>query len=133
MKKGLATGFSKVSIGLAGIAGASVALGFSDFHFLNNVRVPYAIHIFYTVQITAVVVSPFLAGWQTQSLKNALLYPIGVLVCVSVVWAIGEPPPIDALPIVFLIVITVGYGGVASVAFFTGWKAGQWLHRTRYR
>ena len=75
--------------------------------------------------------APVFAGWLSPGLKQAWFFPIGVLASLSVATAIYGPLSSDSEPIGFVIVLTLIYGGVASVAFCIAWIARQYLRRWR--
>ena len=76
-------------------------------------------------------VSPVVAGWLSPELKQAWFFPTGVLASLSVATAIYGPLSSDSEPIGFVVMLTLIYGGGASVAFCVAWIARQYLRRLR--
>ena len=113
-----------VTAGFAAIAGAGAALSVTVF---ANASTWYL----GLVAVVTVGVYPLLAGWLSPSLRDVALFPISILFGLSVAWAIDGPLSSDSHPIWFIFVLTIFYGGGASVAFCVGWIARQYLLRLR--
>ena len=113
-----------VTAGFAAIAGAGVASSFTVF---ANASTWYLV----LVAVITLGVYPLLAGWLSPSLRDVALFPISILFGLSVAWAIDGPLSSDSHPIWFIFVLTIFYGGGASVAFCVGWIARQYLLRLR--
>ena len=114
-----------VTAGFAVIAGAGVALGFTV---LDSTTSTWLLVLATAIPLG---VSPVVAGWLSPELKQAWFFPIGVLASLSVATAIYGPLSSDSEPIGFVIVLTLIYGGGASVAFCVAWIARQYLRRLR--
>ena len=114
------------TLGLALIAGAVVALAFTV---LGNAGDWLAI----LAVVTALGVSPVIAGWMSPKLSHVFLFPVIMLGCLSVASAIHGPLSYDSDPIAFVILLAAIYGGMASLAFVAGWIARQLFHRIRGR
>ena len=113
-----------VTAGFAAIAGAGAALSFTVF---ANASTWYLV----LVAVITVGVYPLLAGWLSPPLRNVALFPISVLVGLSVVSVMDGPLSSDSEPIGFVFALAFIYGGGASVAFCVGWIARQYLLRLR--
>ena len=120
----LPKGRSVVAAGFAAIAGAGLALGFTV---LDSTTSTWILVLVAAVTLGA----PVFAGWLSPGLKQAWFFPIGVLASLSVATAIYGPLSSDSEPIGFVIVLTLIYGGAASVAFCVAWIARQYLRRLR--
>ena len=118
-------GYMVVTVGLAAITGAAVALGFAGLY--DGASTWFVI----LVVVVAVGVSPVLASWLSPGLKYVALFPISVLVSLSIASAIHGPLSYDSEPIGFVIMLGLIYGGGASLAFCVGWIARQYLRRLR--
>ncbi len=123
MTLALPKGHSVVTAGLAAITGAGVALGFTVFDSATSTWL--------LILAMAIPLSPFVAGWLSPELKHAWFFPIGVLVSLSVATAIYGPLSSDSEPIAFVVMLTLTYGGGASVAFCVAWIARQYLRHVR--
>ena len=110
-----------VTTGFVAITGAGVALVFTVLDSTTSMLILAA----------ATLGAPVFAGWLSPGLKQAWFFPIGVLASLSVATAIYGPLSSDSEPIGFVIVLTLIYGGVASVAFCIAWIARQYLRRWR--
>ena len=113
-----------VTAGFAAIAGAGVASSFTVFDDAGTWYLGL-------VAVVTVGVYPLLAGSLSPPLRNVALFPISILFGLSVAWAIDGPLSSDSHPIWFIFVLTIFYGGGASVAFCVGWIARQYLLRLR--
>ena len=122
----LTKGHFIASLGLAAITGAGFSFAFTV---LNDASAWLAIPFF----AIALGVSPLLAGWLSPGLRHVALFPISVLGCLLIASAIYGPLSSDSEPIGFAIILTVIYGGGASLAFCVGWITRQWLGRLRGR
>ena len=113
-----------VTAGFAAIAGAGIASIFTVFANAST---------WYSVLVAAITLGayPLLAGSLSPPLRNVALFPISVLFGLSVASAIDGPLSSDPHPIWFIFVLTIVYGGGASVAFCVGWTARQYLLRLR--
>ena len=109
-----------VTAGFAAIAGAGVASSFTVFDDAST---------WYLVLVAVITLGayPLLAGSLSPPLRNVALFPISILFGLSVAWAIDGPLSSDSHPIWFIFVLTIFYGGGASVAFCVGWIARQYL------
>ena len=114
------------TLALALIAGAGLALAFTV---LGNVGAWLAI----LAVVTALGVSPVIAGWMSPKLSHVFFFPVIMLGCLSVASAIHGPLSLDSDPVAFVILLTAIYGGMASLAFVAGWMTRQFLHRLRGR
>ena len=123
MTLALPKGHPVVTAGLAAITGAGVALGFTVFNSATSTWL--------LILAMAIPLSPFVAGWLSPELKRAWFFPIGVLVSLSVATVIYGPLSSDSEPIAFVVMLTLIYGGGASVAFCVSWIARQYLRRLR--
>ena len=121
----LPKGRSVAAAGCAAITGAGVALGFTV---LDSTTSTWLLILATAIPLG---VSPVVAGWLSPELKQAWFFPIGVLASLSVATAIYGPLSSDSEPIGFVIVLTLIYGGGASVAFCVAWIARQYLRRSR--
>ena len=120
----LPKGHSIVTLGLAAISGVGVGLAFTV---LDIVSTWFAI----MVAVIALGMPPLLAGWLLPGLKHVALFPISVLVSLSIVSVIHNPVSYDITLIGFVVIRTIVYGGAACVVFAVGWIARQHLHRLR--
>ena len=113
-----------VTAGFAAIAGAGIASIHTVFANAST---------WYSVLVAAITLGayPLLAGSLSPPLRNVALFPISVLFGLSVASAIDRPLSSDPHPIWFIFVLTIVYGGGASVAFCVGWTARQYLLRLR--
>ena len=124
MTMALPKGRSVVTAGLAAITGAGVALGFTV---LDSTMSTWLL-----ILATAIpLASPFVAGWLSPELKHAWFFPVGVLASLSIATAIYGNLSLDSHPVAFIFVLTLIYGGAASLAFCVGWIARQYLRRLR--
>ncbi len=123
MTLALPKGHSVVTAGLAAITGEGVALGFTVFDSATSTWL--------LILAMAIPLSPFVAGWLSPELKHAWFFPIGMLVSLSIATAIYGPLSSDSEPIAFVVMLTLIYGGGASVAFCVSWIARQYLRRLR--
>lgn len=73
------------------------------------------------VGVTALVVSPFLAGWLSPHLRYVAFFPASMLVGLSVATATHGSQWHDSDPYLFSIMLTIIYGGWASATFLGGW------------
>ena len=121
----LPKGCSVVAAGLAAITGAGVALGFTV---LDSTMSTWLL-----ILATAIpLASPFVAGWLSPELKHGSPgRPVGVLASLSIATAIYGNLSLDSHPVAFIFVLTLIYGGAASLAFCVGWIARQYLRRLR--
>ena len=120
----LPKGRSVVAAGFAAIAGAGLALGFTVLDSTTSTWILVLV-------VAATLGAPVFAGWLSPGLKQAWFFPIGVLASLSVATAIYGPLSSDSEPIGFVIVLTLIYGGAASLAFCAAWVARQYLRRWR--
>ena len=111
-----------VTAGFAAITGAGVASGFTVLSTTST---------WLLILAAATLGAPVFAGWLSPGLKQAWFFPIGVLASLSVATAIYGPLSSDSEPIGFVIVLTLIYGGAASLAFCAAWVARQYLRRWR--
>ena len=124
MTLALTKGHPVVTAGLAAITGAGVALGFTV---LDSTMSTWLL-----ILATAIpLASPFVAGWLSPELKHAWFFPVGVLASLSIATAIYGNLSLDSHPVAFIFVLTLIYGGAASLAFCVGWIARQYLRRLR--
>ena len=107
-----------VVLGLALITGVWMILFFTAF---NNANLRFLI----PVTVMTLGVFPILAGCLFHRAWGAVLFPACVLVCLSIAELIYGSPSLDTEPIVFVILIALAYGGIASVSFCAGWIARQ--------
>ena len=111
--------------GLAVITGAGVALGFTEFDSTTSTW------LLILASVIPVGASPILAGWLSPGLKHVWFFPVAVVVSLSIASAIyGNLSP-DSDPVAFVIMLTLIYGGTASLAFCAAWIARQYLGRLR--
>ena len=113
-----------VTAGFAAIAGAGLALGFTVLDSTTSTWILVLV-------AAATLGAPVFAGWLSPGLKQAWFFPIGVLASLSAATAIYGPLSSDSEPIAFVIVLTLIYGGGASVAFCVAWIARQYLRHVR--
>ena len=125
MTMALPKGRSVAAAGYAAITGAGVASGFTV---LDSTTSTWLLILATAIPLG---VSPVVAGWLSPELKQAWFFPIGVLASLSVATAIYGPLSSDSEPIGFVIVLTLIYGGAASLAFCAAWVARQYLRRWR--
>ena len=113
-----------VTAGFAAITGAGVASSFTVFDNAST---------WYLVLVAAITLGmyPLIAGWLSPPLRNVALFPISVLVGLSVASVMDGPLSSDSEPIGFVFALAFIYGGGASVAFCVGWIARQYLLRLR--
>ena len=116
----LPKGHFLVTAGFAAIAGAGVASSFTVF---DNASTWYLV----LVAVITLGAYPLLAGWLSPPLRNVALFPISVLVGLSVASVMDGPLSSDSEPIGFVFALAFIYGGGASVAFCVGWIARQYL------
>ena len=107
-------------LGLAAVTGVGFATSFTV---LGN----YITWLSILVAVIALGVSPFLGGVLSPKSTAIVLFPISILAGLCVAWAVYGPPSSDTEPIAFVIMITIIYGGIASVVFYVGWIAGRAL------
>ena len=125
MTLALTKGHPVVTAGLAAITGAGVALSFTV---LDSTTSTWLLILATAIPLG---VSPVVAGWLSPELKHAWFFPVGVLASLSIATAIYGPLSSDSEPIAFVVMLTLIYGGGASVAFCVGWIARQYLRRLR--
>ena len=94
------------------LRGAGVALGFTV---LDSTTGTWLLILATAIPLG---VSPVVAGWLSPELKQAWFFPTGVLASLSVATAIYGPLSSDSEPIGFVVMLTLIYGGGASVAFW---------------
>ena len=76
------------------------------------------------VWVAALVVPPFLAGWLSPRLSYVAFFPASLLVGLTVAETVTHRPvSYDSDPFFFIPLLTIIYGGWASVTFFGGWMA----------
>ena len=75
--------------------------------------------------ITAVTIGvlPVVAGWVSPKVWSAVLFPVGLAVCLALVSVIGGPLSTDISSVGLVLLFTVVYGGGGTVAFGVGWGA----------
>ena len=69
------------------------------------------------------MVPPFLAGWLSPHPSYVAFFPTSLLVGLSVTTAIHGSQWHDSDPYLFIVLLTIIYGGWASATFFGGWLA----------
>ena len=94
---------------------------------------PYDLWLNIVVAVTALVVSPFLAGWLSPHPRYVAFFPASMLVGLSVEEAIHGSISYDSEPLFFIPLLTIMYGGWASATFFGGWLARKALSRLTER
>ena len=112
------------TLGLSLVTGAGMALAFTVLADIGAWRAILAV-------VIALVVSPVIAGWLSSEVKYVAFFPVSVLGSFSIAAAIFRPLSYDTEPIAFVILLTVIYGGMASLAFVAGWMARHFIRRLR--
>ena len=107
-------GFSSAPFVLAPIMGA----GFAATFIVNDL--PFGAWVYVPVAIVLLGAIPFLAGWLSPRLSKIVLFPASVLVSLTVGFAVYGVDA-DVEPISYTVLLTLIYGGLASVGFFVGW------------
>ena len=102
------------TIGSAALTGVSVALGFTVFDNADSAR--YGI----PAAVLTLGAFPSIAGWLLPEIRAFALFPISTLVSLSVASFIDGPLSSDSEPIAFVILLTMIYGGMATLAFLLG-------------
>lgn len=86
------------------------------------------------VLATALAVAPFIAGWISPHPSHAAFFPASLLVGLSVETVIHGSISYDSEPLLFIPLLTIIYGGLASITFLGGWLAHRALsHLTERR
>ena len=85
------------------------------------------------VGVTALTVPPFLAGWLSPQSRCVAFFPATLLVGLSVEEAIHGSMSYDSEPLLFIPLLTIIYGGWASVTFVGEWLAHSALSRLTER
>ena len=84
-----------------------------------------------SISVFTIGVLPILGGWLSPKLWYAVLFPIGLLVCLALVTIINGPLSSDVDAIGLVILLTFVYGGVGFLVFCAGWIARQCVRRLR--
>ena len=120
---GAAKACRTLTIGLLLLNGVGIALGFT---LLENSET------WLQVLVAAMALgTPFIAGWVSPRLTYAVLPPLVLLVCLSVAFTLYGRSYWDSEPIVFTILLSVIYGGLASIVFAAGWVMRRVVRRIR--
>ena len=75
------------------------------------------------VGVASLMVPPFLAGWLSLNPKYVAFFPASLLLGFSVETVIHGSLSYDSEPFWFIPLLTIMYGGWASITFFGGWLA----------
>ena len=78
---------------------------------------------------TALMVPPFFAGWISPHPSYVAFFPASMLVGLSVETVIQGQAAYDSEPLLFIPLLTIIYGGWASITFFGGWLTHSALSR----
>ena len=114
--------YSVINLGLGAVGGGGLAAEFKVLHGASG-------WIIITVTFLTIRVLAILGGWVTPRLWNAVLFPIGLLVCFTLITDIGELLPMDIGPITLVVNFGIVYGGSGFVAFCAGWMARWYVLR----
>ena len=108
--------YSVITLGLGAVGGGGLA---SDFTVLQGADGWVA------MLITAVTIGvlPVVGGWGSPKLWYAVLFPVGMAVCLALVSVIWGPLSTDISSVGLVVIFTVVYGGGGMVAFGAGWMA----------
>ena len=79
--------------------------------------------LYIPVAIVTLGVSPILAGWFSRGLYGVALFPLSGFLSLSVASLVFGGDFYDVEPIPFLFVLSLIWGGLASVAFLASWGA----------
>ena len=116
--------YSVITLGLGAVGGGGLA---SDFTVLQGVDDWVAI------LMTAVTIGvlPVVGGWVSPKLWYAVLFPVGMAVCLALVSVIWGPLSTDISSVGLVVIFTVVYGGGGAAAFGAGWGVRWVLGRLR--
>ena len=114
-----------VTLGLAVITGATLALMFTVF---SEAKPTWLLIV---VAVIILGVSPILGGWLSKEFLSAFLFPVCILVSLSVASFINGPLSYDSDPMGFVLLLTLIYGGIAYIAFSVSWTIRQSVRRRR--
>ena len=114
-----------VTLGLAVVTGATLALMFTAFSYDKPTW------FLIVLQLIILGVFPILAGWFSKEFLNAFLFPVCILVSLSVASFIDRSLSYDTEPIWFVPMLTLIYGGIAYIAFSVSWTVWQSVRRRR--
>ena len=106
-----------LALGLGGVGGGVQVLDFTTLHDASQ-----WVYIVLTVFTSGVL--PVVGGWVSSRLWHGLLFPVGMMVCLTLVSAIGGPLSTDISAVGLVVILTVVYGGIGIVAF-GGWVGGE--------
>ena len=110
------------------ITGAGIAVGFTV---LDRSETWLGI----LVAVVALGVIPILAGWFAPRFFGAafigvMSFPLSTFLSLSIAFRVFGEDFYDVEPLPFTIILSIIYGGLASVAFIAGWTArivyGRW-------
>ena len=114
------------SAGLAVITGAGIGWAFTVFRSADSAWP------FISFLVVTLGVAPLIAGWLTPIIWHGILFPISALVGFSVVAITDESLTHDS-GFLFVIPLTVLYGGFSVLTFFAGWTVRQCYRQFRGR
>ncbi len=108
--------YALLALGLGAAGGGAQALDFTAFHSADQ-----WVYILLTV-ITSGALA-VVGGWVSPRLWHAVLFPIGMAVCLALISLIGGPLSTDISAVGLVAILTVVYGGGGMVALGVGWGA----------
>ena len=121
-------GFSRATLALAPIMGA----GLTTVFIMDNPS--FSPWFYVPVYIVLVGAIPFLAGLLSPRPYAFILFPVSVLASLSVGFAVYGVDA-DVEPISYTLMLTLIYGGLASVGFLIGWtlRGHEFINRPHER
>ncbi len=105
---------SVITLGLGAAGGGVQALDFTALHDASQ-----WVYVLLTVITSGAL--PVVGGWVSPRLWHAVLFPVGIAVCLALVSGIGGPLSTDISAVGLVVILTVVYGGIGMVAFGVGW------------
>ena len=105
--------YSVITLGLGAVGGGGLASDFTVLHGADS---------WVAMLITGVTIGvlPVVGGWVSPKFWYAVLFPVGIAVCLALVSAIGGPPSTDISSVGLVVIFTLVYGIGGAVAFGVG-------------